>query len=70
MSLSPRELVDQIRKVLRKERGMREWVFKNALPKMRTKVAEIDEALRHLEALEKLVCQQEAPQGNLFGEGA
>lgn len=68
MSLSPRELVARIRKVLDRERKMREQVFRHDPPKLRAKVGEIDEALGHLAALEKLVCQQE--QGDLFGPPA
>ena len=70
MSLSPREHIAEIRKVLDRERKMREWVFRNDPPRLRTRLGEIDRALVSLAALEHLAAQQETPQGSLFGEGA
>lgn len=66
MSLSPREHINVIRIVLRRERAMREQVFKANPSKLRSKLGEIDQALESLAALEHLAAQQEAPQGNLF----
>ena len=54
-----------IKKVLQKERHMREYVFRDQPEKRVAKVAEIDAALEALERIEQVVGR---PQVDLFGK--
>ena len=61
---TPSEHAEEARKVLAAERRMRKWVFRDKPATLQAKLAEIDGALKHLEALEKAVVPE---QGSLFG---